>query len=181
MNFNQFDIFLCYFLFIYLAYLLVEPQFFQSISNSVKFATYTHLYVYTCFSTSIHFTSWLSYSWQSLRKMNHPNIVKLKEVIRENKILYFVFEYMVNSFYLVCFLVVLFHHITYINVFYYQECSLYQLMKDRVKPFLESEIRNWFFHVFQGLVYMHQHGYFHRDLKPGIFFINDLIGLLFRL
>ncbi|KAI3903804.1 hypothetical protein MKW92_030957, partial [Papaver armeniacum] len=31
---------------------------------------------------------------KSLRKMNHPNIVKLKEVIRENDILYFVFEYM---------------------------------------------------------------------------------------
>lgn len=33
--------------------------------------------------------------WQSLRKMNHPTIVKLKEVIRENDVLYFVFEYMV--------------------------------------------------------------------------------------
>lgn len=33
--------------------------------------------------------------FQSLRRMNHPNIVKLKEVIRENDILYFVFEYMV--------------------------------------------------------------------------------------
>lgn len=32
---------------------------------------------------------------KSLRRMNHPNIVKLKEVIRENDILYFVFEYMV--------------------------------------------------------------------------------------
>jgi len=30
--------------------------------------------------------------------MNHPNIVKLKEVIRENDILYFVFEYMVYFF-----------------------------------------------------------------------------------
>nr|GEU93634.1 cyclin-dependent kinase F-4-like isoform X1 [Tanacetum cinerariifolium] len=89
------------------------------------------------------------YSWEecinlrevkSLRKMNHPNVVKLKEVIRENDILYFVFEYM--------------------------ECSLYQLMKDRVKLFLESEIRNWCFQVFQGLAYMHQRGYFHRDLKP---------------
>lgn len=29
--------------------------------------------------------------------MNHPNIVKLKEVIRENDILYFVFEYMVSG------------------------------------------------------------------------------------
>ncbi|XP_071705457.1 cyclin-dependent kinase F-4-like [Rutidosis leptorrhynchoides] len=89
------------------------------------------------------------YSWEecislrevkSLRKLNHPNIVKLKEVIRESYILYFVFEYM--------------------------ECNLYDLMKDRVKPFTESEIKNWCFNVFQGLVYMHQHGYFHRDLKP---------------
>lgn len=89
------------------------------------------------------------YSWEecvnlrevkSLRKMNHPNIVKLKEVIRESDILYFVFEYM--------------------------ECNLYQLMKDREKLFSEGEIRNWCFQVFQGLAYMHQRGYFHRDLKP---------------
>jgi protein kinase len=25
------------------------------------------------------------------------------------------------------------------------------------------------FQVFQGLAYMHQRGYFHRDLKPGTF------------
>ncbi|KHF97734.1 Cyclin-dependent kinase F-4 [Gossypium arboreum] len=77
---------------------------------------------------------------KSLRRMNHPNIVKLKEVIRENNVLYFVFEYM--------------------------ECNLYQLMKDREKHFSEVEIRNWCFQVFQGLAYMHQCGYFHRDLKP---------------
>ncbi|PON44799.1 Serine/threonine protein kinase [Parasponia andersonii] len=77
---------------------------------------------------------------KSLRKMKHPNIVKLKEVIRENDILYFVFEYM--------------------------ECNLYQLMKDRQKLFSEAEIRNWCFQVFQGLAFMHQSGYFHRDLKP---------------
>ncbi|CAK7355997.1 unnamed protein product [Dovyalis caffra] len=89
------------------------------------------------------------YSWEecvnlrevkSLRKMNHPNIVKLKEVIRENDILYFVFEYM--------------------------ECNLYQLIKDREKLFAEADVRNWCFQVFQGLAYMHQRGYFHRDLKP---------------
>lgn len=40
-------------------------------------------------------------------------------------------------------------------------------MKDRAKLFSESEIRNWCFQVFQGLAYMHQRGYFHRDLKPG--------------
>lgn len=38
-----------------------------------------------------------SFFVQSLRKMNHPNIVKLKEVIKENDMLYFVFEYMVRS------------------------------------------------------------------------------------
>ncbi|KAK6117029.1 hypothetical protein DH2020_049273 [Rehmannia glutinosa] len=76
----------------------------------------------------------------SLRKMNHPNIVKLKEVIRENDVLFFVFEYM--------------------------ECNLYQLMKDRGKPFSEMEVRNWCFQVFQGLASIHQRGYFHRDLKP---------------
>ncbi|XP_010530391.1 PREDICTED: cyclin-dependent kinase F-4-like [Tarenaya hassleriana] len=89
------------------------------------------------------------YSWEecinlrevkSLRRMNHPNIVKLKEVIRENDILYFVFEYM--------------------------ECNLYQLLKDRQKLFAEADIKNWCFQVFQGLSYMHQRGYFHRDLKP---------------
>ena len=62
------------------------------------------------------------YSWQecmnlrevkSLRKLNHPNVVKLKEVIRENDELYFVFEFL--------------------------ECNLYQLMKGRDRPFPEQK------------------------------------------
>lgn len=77
---------------------------------------------------------------KSLRRLNHPNIVKLKEAIRENDILYFIFEYM--------------------------ECNLYQLIKDRGKLFMETEIRNWCYQIFHGLSYMHQRGYFHRDLKP---------------
>ena len=48
------------------------------------------------------------YSWeecmqlrevQSLRKLSHPNIVKLKEVIRENDMLYFVFEFLEQNLY----------------------------------------------------------------------------------
>ncbi|XP_052776304.1 serine/threonine-protein kinase ICK-like [Mya arenaria] len=89
------------------------------------------------------------YSWdeclnlrevKSLRKLNHANIVKLKEVIRENDQLFFVFEYMKEN--------------------------LYQMMKDRDKLFPESVIRNVIYQVLQGLAFMHKHGFFHRDLKP---------------
>ncbi|XP_026284833.1 serine/threonine-protein kinase MAK-like [Frankliniella occidentalis] len=77
---------------------------------------------------------------KSLQKLSHANVVKLKEVIRENDTLYFVFEYMKEN--------------------------LYQLMKDRQKPFPESDIRNILYQVLQGLAFMHRHGFFHRDMKP---------------
>ncbi|XP_054607052.2 serine/threonine-protein kinase MAK isoform X8 [Nothobranchius furzeri] len=89
------------------------------------------------------------YSWEecmnlrevkSLKKLNHANVVKLKEVIRENDHLYFVFEYMKEN--------------------------LYQLMKDRRKLFPESVIRNMSFQILQGLSFIHKHGFFHRDMKP---------------
>ncbi|TMS09225.1 Serine/threonine-protein kinase MAK [Larimichthys crocea] len=77
---------------------------------------------------------------KSLKKLNHANVVKLKEVIRENDHLYFVFEYMKEN--------------------------LYQLMKDRKKLFPESVIRNISFQILQGLSFIHKHGFFHRDMKP---------------
>jgi serine/threonine protein kinase len=77
---------------------------------------------------------------QSLKKLNHPNIVRLKEVIRESNELFFVFEYMENN--------------------------LYETMKGRQKHFSESTIRNVMFQIFQGLAFMHRHGFFHRDIKP---------------
>ncbi|XP_014228334.1 serine/threonine-protein kinase ICK-like isoform X3 [Trichogramma pretiosum] len=89
------------------------------------------------------------YSWEeamnlrevkSLKKLSHANVVKLKEVIRENDVLYFVFEYMKEN--------------------------LYQLMKDRDKLFPEPTIKNMVFQVLQGLAFMHKHGFFHRDMKP---------------
>uniref|UniRef100_A0A9J7Z255 non-specific serine/threonine protein kinase n=1 Tax=Cyprinus carpio carpio TaxID=630221 RepID=A0A9J7Z255_CYPCA len=89
------------------------------------------------------------YSWEecmnlrevkSLKKLNHANVVKLKEVIRENDHLYFVFEYMKEN--------------------------LYQLMKDRTKLFPESVVRNISFQILQGLSFIHKHGFFHRDMKP---------------
>ena len=39
---------------------------------------------------------------KSLKKLNHPNIIKLKEVIRENDELFFVFEFMEANLYEVC-------------------------------------------------------------------------------
>jgi protein kinase len=75
------------------------------------------------------------YSWdeamqlreiQSLKKLSHNNVVKLKEVIRENDTLYFVFEYMKEN--------------------------LYQLMKERYenfgdKTFPENLIKKMMFQV----------------------------------
>ncbi|VDP16210.1 unnamed protein product [Soboliphyme baturini] len=84
----------------------------------------------------------------SLKKMNHVNVVKLKEIIRENNTLYFIFEYMKQN--------------------------LYELMKSRDKDFPEPEVRNIICQVLHGLAYMHKHGrirsctfsFFHRDMKP---------------
>ncbi|CAE7442440.1 Mak [Symbiodinium sp. CCMP2592] len=89
------------------------------------------------------------YSWdecmklreiQSLRQLIHPNIVKLKEVIRENDELHMVFEMM--------------------------EANLYEFMKSRVRSLPESKIRNIMFQTMQGLHFVHKTGYFHRDMKP---------------
>lgn len=75
-----------------------------------------------------------------LRKMKHPNIIQLKQVIKRDEILYLIFEYM--------------------------DCSLHQLINSRLQYFTEDEIRKICFQLFQALAYMHHHGYFHRDLKP---------------
>ncbi|KXJ29029.1 serine/threonine-protein kinase MAK [Exaiptasia diaphana] len=89
------------------------------------------------------------YSWEeclglrevkSLRKLNHANVVKLKEVIRENDHLYFVFEYMKEN--------------------------LYQMMKNSDRLLPESVIRNVIYQILQGLAFIHKHGFFHRDMKP---------------
>lgn len=62
---------------------------------------------------------------QSLKKLSHANIVKLKEVIRENDILYFVFEHMKEN--------------------------LYQLIKEREMHFPEGSVRNIMFQVIYGI------------------------------
>lgn len=80
---------------------------------------------------------------QSLRQLSHPNVIQIREVIREkDSSLYFVFEYM-------------------------EDGNLYELMKRRQgNPFLCSEIRNILYQILQGINFMHERGFFHRDIKP---------------
>mmetsp|Transcript_27004 Transcript_27004/g.62352 ORF Transcript_27004/g.62352 Transcript_27004/m.62352 type:complete len:443 (-) Transcript_27004:33-1361(-) len=89
------------------------------------------------------------YSWEeclklrevaSLRKLVHPNIVKLKEVIRENDELFMIFESM--------------------------EGNLYDVLKGLVRPFPENTVMNIMFQTMQAVAHVHKNGYFHRDLKP---------------
>jgi protein kinase len=96
------------------------------------------------------------YSWEeaislrevkSLRKLNHPNVVKLKEVIRENDELYFVFEHMKQN--------------------------LYEQIKDRDRYFSESRVKNWIYQILHSIAYLHKQGYFHRDLKPENLLITE--------
>ena len=75
-----------------------------------------------------------------MKKLNHPNIVKLREVIREDDELFFVFEFM--------------------------EGNLYELTKARDRHFPENTIKNITYQIFQALGFMHKHGFFHRDIKP---------------
>ena len=52
-----------------------------------------------CISLTTGYEISLCFMFQSLRKLNHANIVKLKEVIRENDQLFFVFEFMKENLY----------------------------------------------------------------------------------
>lgn len=69
---------------------------------------------------------------QSLMKLKHANIVRLREVVREDNKLYFIFEYMKEN--------------------------LYEMIKHRTKTFPEATVRNIAYQILQGLSFMHQHG-----------------------
>ncbi|KAK9095024.1 hypothetical protein Scep_026493 [Stephania cephalantha] len=79
---------------------------------------------------------------------DHPNIVKLKQLIVEDNVLYLVMECM--------------------------DMTLTQFMRNRVKKFADSdEVRAVAIQLFQALAHMHQSGYFHRDLKPDNILVSD--------
>lgn len=90
------------------------------------------------------------YTWQEcmslreikvLRALQHPSILRLKEVIRNKEELYLVYEYLEE------------------NLFKY-----YQILRDKGKKIPESQIRTYMFQIISCVNYMHKMGYFHRDL-----------------
>nr|ABG91275.1 putative mitogen-activated protein kinase 14 [Leishmania mexicana] len=103
------------------------------------------------------------YTWEECVKLpevdvvrrihGHPNVVKLREVIRENNELFFVFEYM--------------------------DCDLLGVIKKAKQqggrpastpstaPLIPYPlVKNYMRQMLQALVYIHKRGYFHRDMKP---------------
>ena len=46
------------------------------------------------------------------------------------------------------------------------QANLYEFMKSRVRAIPESKVRNIMFQTMQAVNHVHKHGYFHRDMKP---------------
>lgn len=101
------------------------------------------------------------YTWEECVKLpevdvvrrihGHPNIVKLREVIRENSELFFVFEYMDGDL-----------------------LGVIKKAKQSQKPedmatgpaIPYPRVKSFMHQILQSLAYLHRRGYFHRDLKP---------------
>ncbi|KAG5481147.1 hypothetical protein CUR178_06379 [Leishmania enriettii] len=83
---------------------------------------------------------------QSLRKVQHPNLVKLKEVVREKTELFLIFEYCEK------------------NIFQIQRQRADQMSGSMV--FSDKEIRSIMCQTLLGVQAIHKAGFMHRDLKP---------------
>ena len=87
----------------------------------------------------------------SLRKLKHPNIIKLKEVFKLENELFLVFEYCEKNLF----------------KFYTEN------FKNKKKKMPELKIKKIIYQITKALSYMHKKGYFHRDMKPENLLINS--------
>jgi protein kinase len=85
---------------------------------------------------------------QSLRRLQHPNIIKLKEVVRENTELFMIFEFME------------------MNVYQITRLRSEQLGNVNQNIFTDKEVRSIMCQTLLGLSAIHKGGFMHRDLKP---------------
>ncbi|KAG8345303.1 Protein kinase domain [Trypanosoma vivax] len=101
------------------------------------------------------------YSWEECMKLpevvvvrrihGHPNIVKMREVIREKNELYFVFEYMDGDL---------------LGVIRKAKQAQSYAAGASAPAIAYPKIKSYTFQILQSLAYLHRSGYFHRDMKP---------------
>jgi serine/threonine protein kinase len=83
---------------------------------------------------------------KTLQRLGHPNVIRLKEVIRVSNELYLIFEHM--------------------------QASVYELLKSSKGASMvqsglsERVIKSIIYQCLLGLHFIHTHGVYHRDLKP---------------
>ena len=89
---------------------------------------------------------------QVLRKLHaHPNVIKLREVVRENNELFFVFEFMDGDL---------------LGVIRKAKQQAGNAPPSNAPVLPYNRVKSFMFQLLQSLAHLHKSGYFHRDLKP---------------
>ncbi|CAD8203924.1 unnamed protein product [Paramecium pentaurelia] len=87
---------------------------------------------------------------QILKKLNHPNIIKLRDVIKQNKTIAIVLDFSER------------------NLLQY-----YKSVKEKNRTLCEQQIQSIVYQIASALNYLLTQGYLHRDLKPENIMIQD--------